>query len=429
MFKKLRNHMLLFNLITVSLVMLAAFSVIYLVTYGNFERENTRRLDTMLSMPFMPNRPFPSGNNEPSESRERFGTDYYVSFILFVQNGRLENVNSHLDFQDSVYTEAFEKIGDMDSGKVTLEGRRWAFAVREMPSRADNRRAIYPESEDTLVVFLDITDLNETLRELLLTLIVVGVVVLLLLLWFSFRFAARAVLPIEEGYNKQRQFVADASHELRTPLAIIGANVDAIETSGDESVESQKEWFGYIRTELSRTGKLVDDLLYLASAENVRNDGSLPFNLSLVCETACAAMEAALYDCGISLDENLEKNIFVTADSEKIMRVLYILLDNAGKYTRGGGRVTVSLGREYEWAVVRVTNTGDGISAEDLPKIFDRFYRPDASRSQETGGFGLGLSIAKTTIERSGGDIFVESANGLTTFTFRLPSVVSLRND
>jgi signal transduction histidine kinase len=412
MFKKLRNNMMLFNVITVFLVMVTAFSVIYFATYSSIEKENERWLEAMSVVPF--NRPFPVGSGEADLIPERFGADYRVSFVLLVKNGELENVSSHLDFAEQVYDEALEKTGGETAGKMTLSGRKWAF----MTSVAQ----LYGTDQYERIVFLDITSGSDTLRELLITLFSVGLAVLLALLWFSYRFAVRAIRPIEESYNKQKQFVADASHEFKTPLAIIGANLDAIETSASESVESQKEWFGYIRAELKRARKLVDDLLYLAKVENVNFDGNTPFDLSRACETACASMEAVLYDSGISLDTDIKKNVIVMADAEKITQVIYILLDNAGKYTPRDGRIMLSLGLEHDKAVVRVSNTGRGIDAVDLPKIFDRFYRPDTSRSQETGGFGLGLSIAKTIVERSGGEISAESGGGMTTFTVRLKS-------
>lgn len=428
MFKKLRNHMMLFNMLTVSLVMLAAFAVIYLVTYSNIQRENTQKLQAVSAMFFMPNRTPPDSEEfgaipEPSQAQERFSVDYGVSFVLFIKNGKLENVNSQLDFEDSVYTEAFEKAGTADSGKITLGDRKWLFIVEPTPAREKNWSAFSSYSEYKRIVFLDITNGVRLLRTLLVTLACVGSGVLLALFWLSCRFAARAVQPIEESYNKQKQFVADASHELRTPIAIISANIDAIESSSQESVESQKEWFGYIRSELKRTGKLVEDLLYLAKAENAGPDGNIPFDLSLVLETACASMEAMLYECGITLDTRIENNIFVSADSGKIMQVLYILLDNAGKYTPRGGHIRVFLRREHERGVIRIANEGAEIASEDLLKIFDRFYRPDLSRSQKTGGFGLGLSIAKTIVERSGGEIFAESTKEITTFTVKLKLV------
>jgi signal transduction histidine kinase len=346
--------------------------------------------------------------------------DYGVSFVLFVKDDKLENINSQLDFEYSVYREAFEKVGTADRGKITLADRKWLFAVAPTPPQAENSHRIPNDMQYTRIVFLDITNGVRILQTLMFTLTCVGAGVLIALFWLSYRFAVRAVRPIEESYNKQKRFIADASHELRTPLAIIGANVEAVETNGKESVESQKEWFEYIHAALKRTGKLLDDLLYLAKSEGLKNEDNLPFDLSVVCERVCASMEAVLYDNGISVETEIEKNIIAVGDSEKIAQVFYILLDNAGKYTPRGGKIRFILNHTNDRAVAHVTNSGDGIAAEDLPKIFDRFYRTDASRSTETGGFGLGLSIARTIVDRSGGVITAESGDGLTTFIVKL---------
>ena len=429
MFKKLRNSVMLFNLLTVTLVMFLAFTVIYLVTYESIEQENLHRLQAVSVMFLEPNRVMAHGfpdaniiNTEPESGRVRVSVEYAVSFVLFVKDGRLEYVNSQLDLDESVYAEAFERAGAAQSGKVTLVDKKWMFAIAELPKILDGHTIIPENTENTRIVFLDVTRGAETLRSLLITLAAVGSGSLFALFWISYRFAVRVVRPIEDNYNRQKQFIADASHELRTPLAVISASVDAVTASGEESINSQKEWFDYIRAELKRTGKLVDDLLYLAKSESIRSESNLPFDLSTVCETVCASMEAVLYDCGKSLETDIAKNITVVADSEKISSMMYILLDNAGKYTPKNGHISVTLTRESDKAVLRVMNSGDGIAAADLPKIFDRFYRAEASRSTETGGSGLGLSIAKTIVVNSGGAITAESANGATTFTVKLCS-------
>jgi Signal transduction histidine kinase len=427
MFRKLKSNMLLFNVITVSLVMLTAFAVIYFVTYGTYERENERKLEALYVPAIIQSRPIPAviyGRNTESNRTEaapeqRFSADYSVSFTIFSIDGKIEQIISLLDFDRAVYEQALAKAESSDGGEITLEGRRWKFKVIETPLLD---MGILGHTAENLnrTAFLDITNTVRAMNNLLLTLICVGVAVLAVLIVFSYRFSVRAVRPIEESYMKQKQFVADASHELRTPISVISANVDAIEMNADETVESQSEWFGYIRAEIKRTEKLVGDLLYLAKAESSPTENNVPFDLSVMCETACALMEAVLYERGISLDTEIERGITLTSDGEKINQVLYILLDNAGKYTPENGRIAVSLRRMNDRAALRVSNTGEGIPKADLEKIFDRFYRPDASRSQETGGFGLGLSIAKTIVERSNGEISAESDGGLTTFTVKL---------
>ncbi|MDR1795122.1 MAG: HAMP domain-containing histidine kinase [Erysipelotrichaceae bacterium] len=425
MFKKLRNSMMLFNLLTVSMVLLAGFTAIYLVTYSNIERENSQRLNSVSSMFFTPNRPDiiivspnnENGNIEFSQETEYLSLDYGISFVLFVKDGQLMSVNSQLDLSEEVYREAYAQVGDSQSGKIVLEGRTWQYEISRNQS---GMPGIMQQENYTRIVFLDITNSTKVLTTLALTLILVGLVVLAAVFFISYRFAVRAVAPIEENFNRQKQFVADASHELRTPLAIIGANIDAITASAKAKVESQSEWFGYIRAELLRTGKLVDDLLYLAKSEIVNPQNRQPFNISTACETACASMEAVFYENQKILVTEISSDIIVVGESDKLQSVIYILLDNAGKYTPKKGTITVSLQSEGDKAVLRVSNTGEGIASDDLKKIFERFYRSDKSRSSESGGFGLGLSIAKTIVESQGGSIGANSENGLTVFTVKL---------
>jgi signal transduction histidine kinase len=481
--------MLLFNLLSVSLVMLAAFAAIYLVTSRTIERENEVRLQAVSSMFSTPNRlppenGLPGSGFGPLAETERFSVDYGVSFVLFVKDGQLENVNSQIDLEDSVYNEAFEAMGNSEKGQVNLAGRAWIFAVASPTSAAasassassaasassgntpstaapsapsgntpsaaapsapsnntpsDNAPSgnapsgtqspptgVNPmdrQSDDgpyTRIVFLDITNNKRLMQTLLITLICVAVAVLLALFWLSHRFASQAIRPIEKSYDQQRRFTADASHELRTPLAIIGADVDAIEASDDETADSQRTWLNSIRAELAHTGKLVDDLLTLAKTESTdaeNGSASTAFDLSLLCETVCLSLEARLYDNEVSLEADIDRNVWITADHDRIRQVLAILMDNAGKYTPQGGSIVLSLKRNKSQAVLKVANNGAGIDPLDLERIFDRFYRTDTSRSSETGGFGLGLSIAKAIVERLGGSISAASVDGLTTFT------------
>jgi signal transduction histidine kinase len=222
-----------------------------------------------------------------------------------------------------------------------------------------------------------------------------------------------------KSWQKQKQFVADASHELKTPLASLGATVDAIQSSGEESVKSQKVWFDNIQSEVKRMNRLIGDLLYLSEAEDAEEESEF-FDLSLTCERALASMEASFYKKNIQLTAEIEKDIFLTGSKDRTAQAILILLDNAVKYTNEGGCTLVCLKRHKQQAELCVQNTGEGIPADDLPKVFDRFFRGDRSRSKESDSYGLGLSIAKAIVERGGGKLTVTSASGLTIFTIIL---------
>jgi signal transduction histidine kinase len=414
MFKRLRNKMLVFNMVSISVVLIAAFCVIYIVAFGNVSKTNELRLNSVSSMFFLPNRPMPNGvqNNMEFSDSDRFSPDYAVSFVLFVNNGSLEYIHSFLDYDNDTYAEALNLTDERKTGQIKLAGKGWLFRV--MPMRAPSN---YGDVQR--IVFLDVSDSQAMLNTLLLTLCCVGAAVLSALFFISMRFANRAVKPIEYAYDKQKQFVADASHELRTPIAVIGANVDAIEISGDETVASQKEWFDNIHAELKRTGGLIDELLYLAKSDSRQKKNILPTDISSACEMACVSFEAVLYENKLKFVTNIAEHITAYTDADKFKQIVYILLDNAKKYTDNGGEVSLSLSASGKWAVLKVTNTAE-ILRSDLAKIFDRFYRPDESRSAEAGGAGLGLAIAKTIVERFGGEIAADCRDRKTTFTVKL---------
>ena len=424
MFRKLRKSVMLFNVITVTLIILSAFIAIYFITFKDIEAKNQQRLQAVSNIFYFPNiMPLIEATGSTVEIPTQFDNislEIGISFVLFIDNGNLINISSQLDLDESIYEEAFEKVGTAKNGKISFAGRKWLFSVAEDLPVYEELISDSVDNDFERIIFLDITDNIQILRTLIITLGCVGISMLLVLIWISFIYATRAVRPIEISYNKQKQFITDASHELRTPLTVISANIDAIMASGDETVNSQNEWFGYIRSELKRTEKLVNELLYLAKSENIRSGSDIPFNLSVACEMICASMEALLYDSGKSLKADIAKDIYVVADKVKIDGVMQILLDNASKYTPADGQITLTLKRENNNAVLRIKNTGVEIPEADLPLIFERFYRVDVSRSTETGGTGLGLSIAKTIIENSGGMINAESKDGYTTFTVSL---------
>ena len=406
--------MLLINMVTIALAIITAFSVIYVVTANNIAQENENWLVAMSSRPIHFD---DTAVVDPAQTvvvPDKFNADYRVSFALDIDDGVITNIDSHLDMGTDFYETALAQIESDTSGQITLEGRTWAYQVSEVNPL---------DPTEIIAVFLDVTANLKTLNDLLMTLVGVGIGVLALLLWFSYRFTLKAVSPIEESYNKQKQFITDASHEFKTPLAIISANLEAIEISPNETVASQQEWFGYIKAELLRARKLVDQLLLMAKMENQGPAMVEVFDLSRACNLAGASMEAVYYENDISLDTRITPDIRIIGDGQGIVQILYVLLDNAGKYTPANGSVSFTLDNDHDWAVIKIANTSMPIAQEDLLKIFDRFYRLDASRSQETGGFGLGLFIAKTIVERAGGKIAVTSLEGITTFTVKLKHI------
>jgi two-component system OmpR family sensor kinase len=222
---------------------------------------------------------------------------------------------------------------------------------------------------------------------------------------------------LERLFNAQRRFVADVSHEMRTPLTTIRGNISLMRRIGydEESVAA-------IDGETQRMTRLVEDLLLLAKADA----GRLSLEKQLV-ELDTLVLEVynqahILSEDKVSVHLGQLDQARVMGDSDRLKQLLLNLVSNGLKYTPEGGDVTLSLNRDDEWVRVDVTDTGVGIPAEDLPHIFDRFYRVDKARSRVMGGTGLGLSIAHWIAEAHGGQLSVVSEVGKgSTFTVKLP--------
>ncbi|MGD9568583.1 MAG: sensor histidine kinase [Sedimentibacter sp.] len=219
-----------------------------------------------------------------------------------------------------------------------------------------------------------------------------GTAVLLLI---SYLYTGQALRPVRDAWIRQKEFVADASHELRTPLTVIQTNLDVVLSDEEGTVEENEMWLDNAYSETRVMAKLIDQLLILAKADaNEEKLDFSEFSLSEVIENVCQNMEIIANKKGLDFQLNLEENVKIKADYDKIRRLVVILVDNAVKYTVKG-KVTVSLYTDKsKRKVFVVEDTGIGIAKHDLDRIFDRFYRADKARHRE-GGTGLGLSIAK----------------------------------
>jgi heavy metal sensor kinase len=228
---------------------------------------------------------------------------------------------------------------------------------------------------------------------------------------------------IETSFKSIRQFTADASHELRAPMTLIHAAAD-FSLRRDRSREDLRDAMERILKESERTSSLVDDLLFIARSDSdpaaFEHDA---IDLSpLLADVAIQARTLAEAKHIEVVSQIPSQPVWMEGDELSIRRLVMTLIDNAVKYTPENGKVFIDLYAEDRLAVIQVRDTGIGIAPEDLPRVFDRFWRADKVRSRDEGGTGLGLSIAKGITERHQGTISVESEPGRgSTFTVRLP--------
>lgn len=222
-----------------------------------------------------------------------------------------------------------------------------------------------------------------------------------------------AVKPVENSIEEQKRFIADASHELKTPLSVISANNKILLSEASEDGK-EREWLISTDEEVRRMSAIIKDMLSLAHSESLKEEEKTSVDLSKTAQRICLQFEAVAYDKNVELDSDIQSGITFNASEELIKRLMGILLDNAVKYEPEGGRVSVKLSRQGGKIVFSVNNKGSVISKEDIPHVFERFYRADKSRSSE--GAGLGLSIARSIAEIHKGTIkvFSDEENGTT---------------
>ena len=215
--------------------------------------------------------------------------------------------------------------------------------------------------------------------------------------------------PVEESFEKQKDFIADASHELKTPLAVITASAEALEKNPKE-----KKWLTNIKNESERMNNLIVDLLDLAKTENGNIEMSLG-NLSKVVELSVLTFEGIAYEKNIKMEYHIDSDINIKMNENAIKQVIEILLDNAIKHSKEKGKIEVNL-KYTDNIELTVSNLGEPIPKGEEEKIFERFYRVDKSRNRNDNRYGLGLAIAKNIIILHKGIIKAFSKNGKTTF-------------
>ncbi|HAS72603.1 MAG TPA: two-component sensor histidine kinase [Clostridiales bacterium UBA8960] len=412
MFKKLRRRLLIINLSMISILMVLSFSTIYFMTYQNIEnsikqelfRVSSFKTNTRLSIPRLDTTP---RSEVPKDGIERnFPEERTIAFLIETnKNYQIISLVSYFTVDMTFYQTAIETALNQksDSGKIAFDDYDWAYMIEEKPFGYS-------------FAFVDISTEQAVLDRLILTFLIVTLVMFAIIVLISNFLTGQSIKPIREAFDKQKQFISDASHELKTPLSVIQTNVEVLLSNG------HSKWLTYIKDEVVRMGHLTNDLLYLAKIDYAEEHQIIKaeFDFSKRIEHLILGLEAVIFEKKIEFTYNILPSVRLHGNPEQLSQVLMILLDNAIKYTPEGGSMALDMVYTTHQFVLSVSNTGEGISPEDLPHIFDRFYRGDKSRARNSDSYGLGLSIAKSIIEQHGGKINCESTHGQTTFTIKL---------
>ena len=296
---------------------------------------------------------------------------------------------------------------------VWASGRRSGFL-------GNYRYLLCEEEQGTLIVFLDCGRSLSTFLSTLLTSVLLALLGLLAVLMLLLILSKHIVRPVAESYEKQKQFITDAGHELKTPMTIISADADLAEMECGEN-----QWISDIRRQAQRLTRLTNDLIYLSRMEEEQPRlQPIEFPISDVAEEMAQSFQALAKSQGKELLLQIQPMLSFTGDEKAIRQLLSILLDNALKYSADSTPLKLGLERQGRTILLTVSNpVAQPMEQEKLSHLFDRFYRTDQSRSSETGGYGLGLSIARSIVLSHKGKIRAESPDGRTlTIVVHLPS-------
>lgn len=420
MINKLKRKFIILATVSILLLMTVLVGVMNLINYSVVVKES----DAVLDVISQPNNPF-FNKGDPPEKPDDIGGDDKGAGGKFVPHGMSPEVPYESRFfsvtvtSDGTIKESdFSRILSVDS---TSAGK-YIEKAQSGTERGFAGQFRYVKTErngETRIFFLDCGRKLDSFRSFLQTSLFVGllgcVVVFIAFIFVS----GRIVKPIAESYEKQKRFVSDAGHEMKTPLTIINANLDLLDG------EAEKEELDEIRTQTRRMTELTNNLVYLSKMEESEHKTAMvEIPLSDIVGETVNSFHALTASKSIDMSADIAGGIAANGSPDAIRRLISILIENAVKYSPVGGRITVSLYKTKKSAVLSVFNTTDTkIDKATLPYVFDRFYRTDASRNSETGGHGIGLSIAKAIIAVHGGNISASTESGM---DFRITAVIPL---
>lgn len=330
--------------------------------------------------------PFEHGGEPPFSRELPYETRYFTVLlnndgaVVLADTGRIAVVDTSaaVDYAQRVFA----------SGKTRGFLDDYRFSVRRDP-------------KGSLIVFLDCGRRLADVRSFLAISGAISLLGYLVVFALTVFFSGRIVKPFLDNYEKQKRFITDAGHELKTPLTIINADVDVLALETGEN-----EWLQDIRTQSDRLAVLTNALVYLARMEEPQPDvQAIDFPLSDVVEETAHSFQALALARGQTLRLQIQPLLSLCGQEAALRQLTSILLDNALKYAPEGSEITLCLTRAGHSIRLSVTNPAAPMSSEERKHLFDRFYRTDTSRSTQTGGYGIGLSIARAIVAAHRGTI------------------------
>ncbi len=409
MFKKTRRKIVVSILSVLILLLFGTFAVIYFASYVEMTNENQKMLRQYVDEYTMKIAPgnIPDGE-EPKDKqgapdvpppKQELSTFYSVAISPNGEILKVDTADVSTIGEEELTALAVEIL---DAGKTSGVQGTLTFQTAD-------------KGEYFLVAFLDNTVFLESVGTLLSYTLIFGAAALVLLFFLARYLADKIVSPLEESYQKQKQFISDAGHELKTPVAVVNANIEVLTREMGEN-----KWLSNIQYENERMSGLITQLLDLARTENAVplmetvDFGRLVYGELLPFETVA-------YENGMTLISNIDENIQVYGNPVQLKQLTSILLDNAVRHGERGKEIGLTLRKEKNYSVLAVFNGGDEIPADQRDFLFERFYRTDTARTGENNHYGLGLAIAKAIVSSHKGSIHVRCYDKKVEFYAKIP--------
>jgi len=395
MINKLSQRIFLLIIISLSIVIIGIIVTFAILNYNNTINTATSMMERFAQKDIKRN----SGDRKDIPLRP----DIEINGVYYVLVENLEVVQNFSVAGNKEIEEYAIKIAKKNKDKGIIG--KYIYKTRKIRDNAVDVQFI--EDEDTILHIRAVLVLS--------LILIIGAIIMNYII--AKKLSKIIVKPVEETFEKQKQFISDASHELKTPLAVIEANADVLENE-----LSKNKWIGYIQNEVESMDKLINELLLLTKIENIdilREHEQ--FNISETIEIVLSMFESMAYEKEIKIKSSIQEQVLLNGNKEGIEHIVSILLDNAIKHTMAKSEVIVELIKEKSEIVLRVSNRGEPIPEEEREKIFERFYRVDKSRNRKEKRYGLGLAIAKSIVQKYGGKISNSYKDGFTVFEVIIP--------
>ena len=386
-------------------IILSIFIVTTIIIFNmqNYHKEyngiktSLTRINMMIGNP--PNRK--PMNPETNHFNNKIIMDYNVYSFILDRNNKILHQISHNEneFNDDLINKANNILIQNNYDRIKINFLYFSNIA-------------YNLKNGEYLVIVDTSVIRNRLCTTLLISILVLMILELIIYYISKKITNWITIPVEETFNKQKDFIADASHELKTPLAVMMASIDCIDVT-----KKNEKYINNVKSESDRMNNLISKLLELSVSENLVNkELYTENNLSKIVEKRALEFESYAFENTISIDTKIEKNILLNCIKTEIDEVIGILIDNAIKHSDKKSKIKINLYKEKNNIILEVINKGSDIPEDECDKIFERFYRSDKSRNRESNRYGLGLAIAKNIVTKHKGQIKAFSKEGNTTF-------------